>query len=95
MNGIKEGKCFYTTDEQSHTSRLIALNHQYKIDLRGIVQNDEKYGKRNGGLTTTEIADLIARNGEVIAKTNTYYRTAINRERSKPAPMPKIAQMVS
>lgn len=82
MAGISKASGFNTSDNQFFTSRLPALVHQQKLDLRAIIQSDTKYGTKTH-LTSTEIADLLERQGEAITKTNAQYKKMINNERKK------------
>ena len=80
MNGITVFKGFKDSLGRPHATKLQALIAQQMIDLRGIVQGDEKYGQRQQ-FSSTEVAELIKRNSDLIGKIETHYKRAINRAR--------------
>lgn len=73
---------FTTTDNAFHQSKLGALVHQQRLDLRGVVQSDDKYGTR-AHLTAVEVADVVVRNADKIAELTRHYSKAIKKERTK------------
>lgn len=80
--GLSRSSGFTTSDNQFFATKLPGLVHQHKLDLRAIVQSDSKHGTK-AHLTSTEIADIMERNADAIAKVNSYYKKAINQERKK------------
>ena len=84
MNGITEYKGFKDSTGRPHDTKLTALIAEQTIQLRAIVQNDDKFGNRQH-YTSTEVAELMNRNQDEIAKINRYFAMAIKRERVKGA----------
>jgi hypothetical protein len=82
LGKLAETKGFNTTDNVFHQTKLAALVHQHRLDLRGVVNSDAKYGQR-ANLTATEVADLLMRNAADVAAVNSFYGRAIKREREK------------
>lgn len=84
--GLKRSVGFTTSDDRFFPpeKKLEGLNHQHFLALRGIIQSDTKHGVKTH-LTTSDIAEIIQRQGPAIAKVNTYFNKAINAERKKTA----------
>ena len=84
LGKLAETKGFNTTDNVFHQTRLAALVHQHRLDLRAIVNSDTKYGTR-ANMTATEVADILMRNAADVAAVNAFYGRAVKREREKGA----------
>jgi hypothetical protein len=86
---IQEIKAFKTSDQKTHESKLMALLHEQDIEIRGILQSDEDFGK-NPTISHQVAAKNVIRNFDKISKVMAKYKQAINRERAKANPIPAI-----
>lgn len=76
---MKKVPSYQTSDNQLFTNRLGALNHEFRLELRGAIQQHTK----NTTLTTTDIAAILATDSEKIAGILHKYRVQINRARGE------------
>jgi len=81
---LKQVPSYQTSDGTLHASKLTALIHEQKIEVRGIIQSGlGGVPLRNGHVTTAEAVQIILENSDKLAKINSIYKQAINRERVK------------
>ncbi len=74
---IKQIKSFQTSDNTLHTDKVKALNHEFKIELRGLFQSFT-----NGvNLSSTDAAAIISCNPEKFTQLINKYRISINKSK--------------
>lgn len=74
---ITQTKSFKTSDNQLFQDKIEALTHEFKIEIRGILQGNSL--SRADNFTSTQVADLIVKNSNQFTKTIQKYREAIRR----------------
>jgi predicted XRE-type DNA-binding protein len=72
---MKSVKSFQTSDNQLFFQRSAALNHEQKLELRGLIQSHTK----NAQLSSTDIATILAVNADKVSEILHRYRIQINR----------------
>lgn len=79
---ITQVPSYKTTDGRLHESKLKALSEQQKIDIRAVVQSDERVGKQ-ASMTHSDAVAVYITHQEKLNKVFRQYQIAINRERSR------------
>ncbi len=79
LNMIKQTKSFQTSDNQLFSNRILALTHEMKIELRGVIQ---AHSNGRSAYTTTDIAAILANNAEQVSSILHKYRVSINRAKA-------------
>ena len=67
---------YVTTDNRAFESRVAALEHEFRIDMRAVVRE-----ARNGGdgkpMSSDDVAEILCNKGEKVIDLMKYYRKAI------------------
>lgn len=82
---IKQVKRFETSDGRTHESELAAVSAQQEIDVRAILQRDERIGKSTQ-CSLVEAGKAIVTNIEELQKVAAAYKAKLNRIRKRTTP---------
>ena len=74
---IIQVKSYKTSDGQIHESKVSALQREYSIEIRGLIQS--AIGHRDS-LTTTEVSKILCTESEKFSKIVGRYKKLINKE---------------
>ncbi len=74
--------CFQDSMGTKHLTKEDFLKSEKIICFRGVVQSDVMSGK-NASFTATQVAEIIARNAQMINKVNKKFTIALNRSKGK------------
>lgn len=65
MKNIKKIASFETADGVIHKTKIEALAHQFRLDIRGFIQSINGHSDT---LTTTQVANILAKNSGTFSK---------------------------
>lgn len=80
---LEEVKGFKTSDGQVHLDKIKALEHEQKIELRGIFQSANRNLGGNGTLTTTDAATIVLTNADAIMGVVDTYKRLISQAKGQ------------
>ena len=70
-------KTFKTSDGELHEDKVEALQHEFSIELRGLVQS--RHSPHKTSFSPSEIASFLSKNHSDVQKVISKYKTAIGR----------------
>ena len=78
MTPIQTTRAFQTSDTRTHATRTEAIDHQLKIDVRGLLQSAFP-GIRTDGFTSTQLAEALVKNKDGFVNLINSYNKAMTR----------------
>lgn len=81
---------YKTADGQLHEHKVAALQHDYMLSVRGLIQSKVGHSVQQQTLTPTQVANIFKDNMEEVFKITSKFRDSIRRN-TAPAASPAMA----
>ncbi len=81
---IEQVPSYKTSDGVLHSSKHDAIKHEYRLELRGLIQAGSQTSlNKNDNFTATQVAALIANNSILMVKVMQKFNKAISKSAPK------------